>query len=358
FIDLNLRYRAILAAVPDIIMEVDTNKVYTWANDAGYKFFGDDVIGKEANYYFEGQQDTYGIVRPLFNGREDTIYVESWQRRKDGEKRLLAWWCRTLRNESGVVIRVLSTARDITEIKRSEEERIELEAQLMQSEKMAGLGQISANLSHELSSPLMGLITILESYQKKAFIDSEEEMEIKKMLEALEYMKDVIVNLNAFARSEEKVKVEKVNINDIIDTTLLFAKPLLDLNNIKLIKDYEPVVLPILGDRARLQHVVINVISNAKDAMPEGGELVITTKNSPDQKNVILEFKDSGTGIKEEDLNKIFEPFFTTKRSGEGVGLGLLIVRDIIRSHNGKISVDSNLGKGTKFIIEFPIIGG
>ncbi len=250
----------------------------------------------------------------------------------------------------------LSTARDITEIKRSEEERIELEAQLMQSEKMAGLGQISANLSHELSSPLMGLITILESYHKKAFIDSEEEMEIKKMLEALEYMKDVIVNLNAFARSEEKVKVEKVNINDIINSTLLFAKPLLDLNNIKLIKDYEPRVFPILGDRARLQHVVINIISNAKDAMPEGGELVIVTKNSPDQKNVILEFKDSGSGIKEEDLGKIFEPFFTTKKSGEGVGLGLLIVRDIISSHNGKLSVDSILGKGTTFTIEFPTI--
>ncbi len=355
--DLSLRHRAILSAVPDIIMEVDMNKIYTWANDAGYKFFGDDVIGKEAGSYFEGLQDTYGIVKPLFNGQDDIVYVESWQRRRDGQKRLLAWWCRTLKNENGVVVGALSTARDITEIKKSEDERIELEAQLMQSEKMAGLGQLSASLSHELSSPLMGLITILESYHKRAFIDSEEEMEIRKMLEALEYMKDVIINLNAFARSEEKVKVAKVNINDIIDSTLLFAKPLLDLNNINLVKDYASGISPILGDWGRLQHVVVNVIANAKDAMSKGGELVITTKNSLDKNNVILEFKDNGLGISKEDLGRIFIPFFTTKKSGEGLGLGLVIIRDIVKSHGGKISVDSELGKGTKIIIELPSAG-
>jgi PAS domain-containing protein len=89
---LTLRYEAILSAVPDIIMEVDNNKVYTWANKTGYEFFGDDVIGKEAAFYFEGEQKTYSIVEPLFKGSKDVIYVESWQRRKDGEKRLLAWW--------------------------------------------------------------------------------------------------------------------------------------------------------------------------------------------------------------------------------------------------------------------------
>ncbi|MBM4135884.1 MAG: PAS domain S-box protein [Nitrospira sp.] len=111
---LSLIYEAILASVPDIIMEVDNNKVYTWANKAGYEFFGNDVIGKEADFYFEGEQKTYSIVEPLFKGSEDVIYVESWQRRKDGEKRLLVWWCRVLKDSSGNVIGALSTARDIT----------------------------------------------------------------------------------------------------------------------------------------------------------------------------------------------------------------------------------------------------
>jgi len=117
---LSLRQEAILSAVPDIIMEVDNNKVYTWANQAGLEFFGEDVIGKEAAFYFEGEQATYDVVQPLFNGRENVIYLESWQRRKDGQKRLLAWWCRVLKDENGNVVGALSSGRDITERKQAE----------------------------------------------------------------------------------------------------------------------------------------------------------------------------------------------------------------------------------------------
>jgi PAS domain S-box-containing protein len=115
------RQEALLAAVPDIIMQVDANKVYTWANQAGLDFFGNDVIGKEASYYFEGEQNTYDSVRPLFNGAQDVAYVESWQRRKDGEKRLLAWWCRPLKDGTGQVSGALSSARDITEHRLAEQ---------------------------------------------------------------------------------------------------------------------------------------------------------------------------------------------------------------------------------------------
>jgi PAS domain S-box-containing protein len=118
---LTSRQEAILAAVPEIIMEVDNNKVYIWANSVGIEFFGEDVIGKEAAFFFEGEQETYDTVRPLFSGADDIIYLESWQRRKDGEKRLLAWWCRVLKDESGQVTGALSSARDITERRQAEE---------------------------------------------------------------------------------------------------------------------------------------------------------------------------------------------------------------------------------------------
>jgi PAS domain S-box-containing protein len=128
------RHEAILYAVPDIIMEVDNDKKYTWANNSGYEFFGDEVLGKEASYYFEGEQYTYKKVLPLFSGSNDIIYLESWQRRKDGKNRLLAWWCRTLKDESGNVTGALSTARDITESNRLteqiEEERNKLSSLL------------------------------------------------------------------------------------------------------------------------------------------------------------------------------------------------------------------------------------
>ena len=116
-----VRQEAILAAVPEIIMEVDNNKIYTWVNRHGLEFFGKDVIGKEASFYFEGEQETYKKVQPLFDGTEDTFYLESWQRRYDGEKRLLAWWCQVLRDKDGNVTGALSSAQDITERKLAED---------------------------------------------------------------------------------------------------------------------------------------------------------------------------------------------------------------------------------------------
>ncbi len=117
-----LRHEALLAAIPEIVMEVNNDKVYTWANQAGREFFGEDVLGREAAFYFEGEQTVYQEVQPLFNGNGSTIYLESWQRRKDGQKRLLAWWCQVLKDGAGNVTGALSSARDITGQKLVEEQ--------------------------------------------------------------------------------------------------------------------------------------------------------------------------------------------------------------------------------------------
>gem|GEM_PF-587236 len=132
------RQEAILDAVPDIIIEVDNNKIYTWANQAGFEFFGEDVLGKEAAFYFEGEQETYANVQPLFNGSESVFYVESWQRRKDGQRRLLAWWCHVLKDSNGNVTGALSSARDITERKLAEENK---EKKLLRQQGISQLRQ-------------------------------------------------------------------------------------------------------------------------------------------------------------------------------------------------------------------------
>jgi len=119
---LSIRQQAILSAIPDIIMEVDNKKVYTWSNQAGLDFFGEDVIGHKADYYFEGSRDVYNEVDPLFGGNENVIYIEDWQRRKDGQKRLLAWRCRVLKDINGNVTGAISIAQDITDQKKAEEE--------------------------------------------------------------------------------------------------------------------------------------------------------------------------------------------------------------------------------------------
>ncbi len=134
------RREALLAAIPDIVMEVDAEKVYTWANRAGRDFFGDDVVGREAASYFEGEQETYRTVQPLFEGDDGVFYVESWQRRRDGRKRLLAWWCRALRDPSGKVVGALSSARDITGQRQVEGTLQESRQRLELAARSAGLG--------------------------------------------------------------------------------------------------------------------------------------------------------------------------------------------------------------------------
>jgi PAS domain S-box-containing protein len=146
---LSSRYEGILAAVPDIIMEVDINKAYIWANEPGKDFFGEDVIGKEASHYFIGIQDTYQRVQSLFNGDESVTYVESWQRRRDGEPRLLAWWCKVMKDAEGRVIGAISTARDITERVRAEQEVLDREALLNEMGKTAHMGGWQWNAKYE-----------------------------------------------------------------------------------------------------------------------------------------------------------------------------------------------------------------
>jgi PAS domain S-box-containing protein len=160
----------LLAAIPDIVMEVDNNKIYSWANQAGLEFFGDDVIGKEASFYFEGEQDTYNAVKPLFSGEENTFYVESWQRRKDGQKRLLAWWCRVLKDNRGNVTGALSSAQDITERRRMEEEKEKFTKEL--AEKNTELERFTYTVSHDLKSPLVTIKTFL-GYLKQDITDTD-----------------------------------------------------------------------------------------------------------------------------------------------------------------------------------------
>jgi PAS domain S-box-containing protein len=131
-IKLSMHQQALISAIPDIIMEVDSNKIYTWANEPGIEFFGKDVIGKEADFYFVREQSTYDVVQPIFNGNEDIIYLESWQRRKDGQERLLVWRCRVLKDVQCNVTGALSSAHDVTESRLVEEEMKSLNEKLEQ----------------------------------------------------------------------------------------------------------------------------------------------------------------------------------------------------------------------------------
>lgn len=228
--------------------------------------------------------------------------------------------------------------------------------QLLQSEKMASIGQLGAGIAHELNSPLAGILSLLQSYKKEKDLYSEEYEDLDEMEKAAEHMVRIIKGLNIFSR-QSTGEIEEVDCNEAINSVLGFTEYQFKQKQIKIEIKLNPDLWKIRANKNQIQQIIINMISNASDALAFGGAFKIVTNNFKmnDKDYVEMLFEDNGCGIKAEDLKKIFDPFFTTKRPGGGVGLGLSIVYKIVESHKGLITFDSSEGKGTIFTVRFPV---
>ena len=226
---------------------------------------------------------------------------------------------------------------------------------LIKTEKLSSLGMLASGVAHEINNPLAGVLTLLRLRKKKLNKETDDYLDYLDMITACEHIAAIVTDLLSFSR-DSKIKFSKLNINDAVDSSLNFILYQLIKSKIKVDKHLDPFLPFINGDKGKLQQVVVNLLSNAKDAMLDGGKITITTKISSNGKNVLLEITDTGIGIKKENLVKIFDPFFTTKEIGKGTGLGLAVSNGIIDKHNGKIFIESEAGYGTKFIITFPIL--
>jgi len=362
---LTSRTDAILAAVPDIIVEVDADKVYTWVNQAGLEFFGDDVLGKEAAHYFEGEQETYQRVQPIFNGAEDIVYVESWQRRRDGEKRLLAWWCRVLKDDRGSVTGALSSARDITELRRAEETLRSTEEQLRQAQKLEAIGQLAGGVAHDFNNILMAI----KGYCQLMEAEMREDDPLAKDLAQIESCADRAAGLTrqllAFSR-KQTLQPEVLDLNALVKNLDKMLRRLIG-EDVDLVTALAGGLGRVKADPGQVEQVIMNLAVNARDAMPQGGKLIIETANVHlDEEyarehvsvvpgpHVMLAVTDTGSGMDEETRSKIFEPFFTTKGKDKGTGLGLSTVYGIVKQSGGNIWVYSEPGKGTSFKVYLP----
>ncbi|MCX6571765.1 MAG: ATP-binding protein [Candidatus Aminicenantes bacterium] len=338
----SLRKEALLSAVLDIIVEVDSNKVYTWANRAGLEFFGEDVIGKEAAFYFEGEQDTYQIVKPMFNGHEAVIYVESWQRRRDGEKRLLAWWCRVLKDDNGRVTGALSSARDITESKRYEEE---LQA------KNDELTRFAYTVSHDLKSPLVTIRTFLGYLEQDirkpdAAIVDKDLTYIRNAADKASRLLDELLELSRIGRKVNP-PVE-VPLQEVVNEALELAAGRIAERGVTVKVTKDPIQLT--GDRPRLVEVFLNLVDNAVKYM--GDEPAPCVEIGVDEVGgeTVLFVRDNGIGIDPQYQPKLFGLFEKLDPGTEGTGIGLALVKRIVDVHGGRIWVESEgPGKGATF---------
>ena len=230
----------------------------------------------------------------------------------------------------------------------------EMQAHLIQHEKLASLGKLAAGIAHEINNPLGGILIyghlLLEDTDKS----DPRYKNLEKIVKETTRCKDIVKGLLQFARPKEPETTE-IDVNSVLESTINLLVSQAIFQNIKIEKKYSPSLPHIIADRAQLQQVFINIILNAVDAMEGNGVLSIRTYLDENNKYVNISITDTGHGIKEEDKPRLFEPFFTTKQVGTGTGLGLAVCYSIIQKHEGEIEVESELGKGTTFTIKVPI---
>jgi signal transduction histidine kinase/CheY-like chemotaxis protein len=248
------------------------------------------------------------------------------------------------------------TKRWSEELERKVEARTrELRAaqeQLLQSEKLASIGQLAAGVAHEINNPMGVILGFAQGILKTLPQDDSLRRPLTTMEKESLRCKRIVQNLLDFAHYSEPTP-HLTNINELLDASCELVEHQISLQNVKLFKDYDPALPSIMADLHQLQQVFINVMLNAYQAMPDGGSLRLTTRTVGSELQVTL--ADTGSGILPENVQRIFDPFFTTKEVGEGTGLGLSVSYGIIKAHGGDIEVESQVGKGTTFVIKLPI---
>ena len=230
-------------------------------------------------------------------------------------------------------------------------DRVELEDQLVQAEKLSSIGVLAAGVAHEVNTPLSVITSQLQMLMRQLPAGDPHSPVLEKVVKQGFRASEIINNLLKFSRVSGSERVE-LELNKIVQETLSLVAPVLRAARISVETDLGSDLPAIHGNAGKLQQVFMNLIMNARDAMPYGGDLAVTT--SAVDSTVRVEIADSGVGISPENLRRIFDPFFTTKATNRGTGLGLAVSYGIIREHSGKIFVDSAVGRGASFRLEFP----
>ncbi|RIK78480.1 two-component sensor histidine kinase [candidate division KSB1 bacterium] len=259
------------------------------------------------------------------------------------------------------------THRFTQELEAKSEERAKqlqiAHQKLLQSDRLASLGQLSASVAHEINNPLSGVLNLSKLMQR---ILTDDGVPASRVQEFRRYLSQVInetarvgrivSDLLAFSR-RSKPQSKRTDLNEIVRNTISLLSHKLKLSNVEVEENLAPDLPAVRCDSSQMQQVVINLVMNGAEAtQPRSqGKVIVRTSARPEEKIAVLEVEDNGEGIPPEFLSKIFDPFFTTKGEGKGVGLGLSVVYGIVEAHGGELEVNSSLGKGTVFTVTLPL---
>lgn len=281
----------------------------------------------------------------------------------EGESRPVSLSFTPLSTEDGEKVMIMSL-RDLSMRKKLEADREEMQHQLYQSSKMASIGELSAGVAHEINNPLNGIINFAQLLKDEETPRSEfEQQMIDGIIDEGERIAQIVRGLLTFA-SANTHELSHVHFADSIKTSIALFGRQFEKDGITVEIDLEPGLPLVRADGSRLRQVVVNLISNAhhalkakpSDAVEDKVFRISARRSGKDGKLVRVEFYDNGIGIKRDDLNKVFDPFFTTRREIGGTGLGLSVSFGIVRDFGGTITVESEEGKFTRFIIELAAI--
>jgi two-component system, NtrC family, sensor kinase len=231
-------------------------------------------------------------------------------------------------------------------------ERMKLEEQVQQSDKLSSIGLLAAGVAHEVNTPLTGISSYSQMLMQQVPETDPRHQLLEKIYRQTSRASSIVNNLLNFSRVSD-ARFVMIDLNRVIDDTIQLLESQLRNTQIEVVRSYAAELPLAPGNAPKLQQVFMNLILNARDAMADGGRLEISTEADAD--SVIIRFRDSGMGIDPEHLSKIYDPFFTTKQIGKGTGLGLAVSYGIVKDHSGHIDVESKMGEGALFTITLPL---
>ncbi len=257
-----------------------------------------------------------------------------------------------LREERSLINAIAREVAMIVERKEAADEKTRLQEQLRHADRLATIGQLAAGVAHEINEPLGSMLGFAQLAGKHPGLPEQVEKDISKIEAASLHAREIVKKLMLFSRQMPPQK-KPVDLNRMIDEGLYFIKSRCRKSNIEIILDLGVDLPVIIADQSQIYQVLVNLVVNAVQAMPDGGKLKIATGFNEDY--VIMAIEDTGIGMDEEIQKKIFLPFFTTKEINEGTGIGLSVVHGIVTLHGGQIDVSSRPGEGTRFEIFLPV---